>query len=491
MKVFIGVDLGTTGIRAGVYREDFKLLGIGYGKSIIKKGARGELYQEPEEMYSEAALSVSNVLKEAGVQGSEVACISFCGQMAGIMGIGVGWKPQTPYDSWLDTRCAPQVDIIKQKAQELVISKTGNIPSFNHGPKILWWNENEKKIFKSIKSFIQPSAYVAGKLCGLSEKDAFVDWTFLHFSGFADNKNLKWDEKLTSIFGVPPEKLPKIVSPFTIIGETVESSSKLFGIPAEIPVAAGCGDTASSLLGTGAVQTGIAVDVAGTASVFAMTTESMISDSYGLVYGARSVVEDLWYAMSYINGGGMNLEWFRDTFSPETSFKELDREAENIPHGSEKLIFIPHLEGRAYPSVPRMRGKWSGFTRTHTRAHFYRSILEGTGYEYALYKRRIENILKSSTSYDVRVIGGGSKSRIWNQIKSDILGCPYSTLDREDVSLLGQALIAAKAAGYLKDIKDALRNVVKVKERFVPNEEFRNVYNEMIKIYENILNNQI
>jgi len=491
MRVFIGADLGTTGIRAGVFGEDFKLLGTGSGRSIIKKGTRGELYQDPEEMFTETAESVSRAIKEAGVRGSDVACISFCGQMAGIMGIGRGWKPQTPYDSWLDTRCAPQVEKIKQKAQELVILKTGNIPSFNHGPKILWWKENEKETFNSIKSFIQPSAYVAGKLCGLDEKKAFVDWTFLHFSGFADNQNLRWDEELTSMFDVPPEKLPSIVSPFTIIGETVESSSRLFGIPAGIPVAAGCGDTASSLLGTGAVKTGIAVDVAGTASVFAMTTTKMISDSSGLVYGARSVIEHLWYSMSYINGGGMNLEWFRNAFSPQTSFEELDREIENISPGSEGLIFVPHLEGRAYPSMPGMRGRWSGFTRNHTRAHFYRSVLEGTGYEYALYKSRIEYLLSSNVSYDVRVIGGGGKSRIWNQIKAEILNCPYSTVNREDVSLLGQAIIAAKASGYLKEVEEALRNVVKVKEKFIPNVESVKLYRKMVNNYEKILSQQI
>jgi xylulokinase len=450
MKAFVGVDLGTTGIRAGVYDEQFNLLGSGTGKSLVKRGSQGEIIQEADEIYDETAKAVREALKQSGIDPRLLACLSFDGQMAGIMGVDDVWHAVTPYDSWLDTRCADQVATISGRAHDLVVNRTGIIPSYNHGPKILWWKEQEPEIYGRIHSFVQPSAYVAGRLCSLKGEDAFIDWSYIHFSGYADNRALKWDVELTGLFDIDPEKLPNIVSPIEIVGHTAEGESALFGVPVGTAVAAGCGDTASCFLGTGSISPGIAVDVAGTASVLSFATDRFIADTEGLVYCSRSVLEDTWYTMSYINGGGLNLEWFRETFAPTKGFEELDHSIEEIEPGSDGLVFIPHLEGRAYPNQPAMRGTWQGFTRAHTTGHFYRSVLEGTGYEYALYMERILDNLGEETVFDVRGVAGGSKSAVWCQMKADILGCSYSIINREDISILGQALVAAAAIGAEK-----------------------------------------
>jgi xylulokinase len=487
MKTFIGCDIGTTGIRAGVYDEEFALLGSGTGDSIIRTDPDGGLYQDPQEIYTETAKAVSGAVVRSGVKPSDITALSFDGQMAGIMGIGEEWNPVIPYDSWLDTRCSPQVARLKTMASERIIKKSGIIPSFNHGPKILWWRENDRKRFDRVRSFIQPSAYVAGRLCGLRGGDAFVDWSYLHFSGFADNVNRVWDEGLTSLFGVSRGKLPKILSPFAVIGETGAGEGKRFGLRPGTPVAAGCGDTASCLLGVGAVERGIAADIAGTAAVLALTVDRFLPDMTGLVYAARSVDENLWYAMSYINGGGMNLEWFKREFAPDDSFESLNRSIESIPPGSEGLIFIPHLDGRAYPSVPRMRGQWGGFTRNHTRAHFYRSLLEGTAYEYALYKESIVGRAGKGLDLHVRGVGGGAKSPVWNRIKADVLGCPYSTINREDIALLGQALIAAKAVGHVDDLRETLGHVISIEETFEPDRDRHEAYAAGVAAYRKML----
>lgn len=487
MKYFVGVDIGTTGIRAGVYDEKFELLGTGSGRSIIKKGPEGEIIQDPDEIYTESAKAVNEAIRNAGVNVKDITCISFDGQMAGVMAIDARWNAVTPYDSWLDTRCSEQVASIKKSAGRLVVEKTGNIASYNHGPKILWWKENEKEFYRKIKSFIQPSAYVAGKLCGLDGKDAFIDWTFLHFSGYADNKNLKWDEELTGIFGIDISKLPKIVSPLTVIGHTTRKEGESFGIPPGVAVAAGCGDTASCFVGTGAVEAGLAVDVAGTASVLALTTDRFLTDFDGMVYTARSVYRDTWYSMSYINGGGLNLEWFRENFCPGNSFDDLNKAIEGIAPGSDGLIFIPHLEGRAYPNNPSMRGEWKGFTRGHGLGHFFRSILEGIAYEYALYMERILEALDEKRKYTIRGVGGGSKSRVWNQIKADVLNCEYTTINRKDISTLGQALIAASATGAIKDIRETVKSIIRIEETFYPDEKNHAVYIDFIDRYRGML----
>jgi len=487
MKAFIGADIGTTGIRAGVYDEEFNFIGSGSGSSLVKRGESGEIIQDADEIYTETARAVKAAVNDAGIAAGDVACLSFDGQMAGVMGIDEGWNALTPYDSWLDTRCSEQVAKISSAAHDLVVRSTGIIPSYNHGPKILWWKEQEPGIYDRIRSFLQPAAYVAGRLCGLQASDAFIDWTYIHFSGYADNRSLSWNEELTSLFDISSDKLPKIVSPLTVIGQISSKESEVFGLKAGTFVAAGCGDTASCFLGTGAVSPGIAVDVAGTASVLALATDSFIADTEGLVYSSRSVVENTWYTMSYINGGGLNLEWFRDSFAQDLGFDELDELAAKIGAGSEGLVFLPHLEGRAYPNNPDLRGEWKGFTRAHSSGHFYRSILEGIGYEYALYMERILDNLSSRKSYDIRGVAGGAGSEVWCQIKADILGCNYCTINREDISILGQALIAAAAVGSINDIGETAENIVKVDKTYTPDREKHRLYREYIDTYRDMI----
>jgi xylulokinase len=490
MNVFIGADIGTTGIRAGVYDEDFNLIGSGSGSSLVKRGKGGEIIQEADEIYAETAKAVHSAVKDAGIAARDVACLSFDGQMAGVMGIDGDWNALTPYDSWLDTRCSAQVVAISSRAHDLVVGSTGIIPSYNHGPKILWWKEEEPGIYDRVRSFLQPAAYVAGRLCDLRASDAFIDWTYIHFSGYADNRALCWNEELTGLFDILPGKLPRIVSPLAVIGHVSGHEADLFGLQAGTPVAAGCGDTASCFLGTGAIRSGVAVDVAGTASVLALATDRFIADTEGLVYSSRSVVEDTWYTMSYINGGGLNLEWFRDNFTSDKSFDELDQSVRDISAGSEGLIFIPHLEGRAYPNNPDLRGEWKGFTRAHGTPHFYRSILEGIGYEYAQYMERILDNLSSRSAYDVRGVAGGARSEIWCQIKADILGCNYCTINREDISILGQALIAAAAVGFVHDVRETAERIVTVEKTYTPDEEKHRSYLECVKLYREMLESQ-
>jgi xylulokinase len=487
MKAFVGADIGTTGIRASVYDERFQAIGSGGGESILHRGPDGSITQDPEEIFRETAKAVCEAVAASGVHARDVAGLSFDGQMAGILGIDEGWKAVTPYDSWLDTRCAAQVAAVRERAREAVIRKTGIIPSYNHGPKILWWRDRHPELFERVASFIQPAAYVAGRLCGLRAGDAFLDWTYLHFSGFSDTAALCWDDELLSLFEVPRSKLPKIVSPRTVVGEVRPEQAEAFGVRAGTPVAAGCGDATSCLFGAGAVDVGIAVDIAGTAAVLALAIDSFAPDPTGLVYASLSVEPDIRYSMSYINGGGMNLEWFKETFAPHRSFDDLNREIEAIGPGSDGLTFVPHLEGRGYPNVPHMRGHWKGFTRQHTLGHFYRSVLEGTGYEYALYKQSILSRHQGDLQFVVRGVGGGAKSPVWNQIKADILGCDYCTIDREDIALLGQALIAAGATGHVHDLRTKVRELVRVERVFHPDPARTAMYAQRIAEYGRML----
>ena len=129
--------------------------------------------------------TINTCVERANIDPKDLAGIGIDGQMAGILGVGEYGRNVTRYDSWLDTRCAPYITEMEQEAGQEILSKAGGPPSFNHGPKILWWKHEHPDVFKRIRAFVQPGGYAVMRLCGLDGSAAFIDRSYLHFSGFA------------------------------------------------------------------------------------------------------------------------------------------------------------------------------------------------------------------------------------------------------------------------------------------------------------------
>ena len=479
----LGIDIGTTGTKAALFNRDGKLLSQGFEPSRLIQVCPGVVEQDLEEIYVETAQAVRKCLF-ATVEGPEkIAGISIDGQMAGICGIDKDWNPATPYDSWLDTRCEPFVREMMNWAGDRIIRLSGGPASFNHGPKILWWKNEKPDTYQRISKFIVPSVYVAGKMAGLKSEDSWVDYTYLHFSCLSDLLEKRWADELCDLFDVDIGKLPRILNPWDRIGDLSEKESKVFGLVPGIPIAAGCGDTAATVLGGGVVRPGMAFDVAGTASCLITCTDRFTPDvEHRTVMWPRGVIPGLFTPIAYINGGGLDLEWFRDQFC-KIDFEELDRLAEELEPGSNRLLSIPHLGGRVCPNDPHLRGLWMGFSWNHRKEHFYRSLLEAIAFEYALYLKIQRDLQPEQQFKEVRVIGGGARSRVWNQIKADVLQIPYVRLDQEEFATLGGAIIAGRMVGFWKDLGEVATRFAKPGERIEPKKENLAVYKRYTDFY--------
>jgi xylulokinase len=423
--------------------------------------------QENDDFYRTAAETVGRCLRESGVDPRRVAAIAFDSQMAGIGSIDEDYEPATRFDSWLDMRCQPYIAYLNEHHADLITRLTGCAPTCDHGPKILWWKHERPDEYRRVAKFVTPSAYVAGKMAGLSADRAFMDYTFIHFSGLADNRAGQWSAAICDTLGVEMDVLPEIVEPWRVIGEVTETAAREFGLAPGTPIAAGCGDTAANALGAGIVRPGQVFDVAGTASVLAGTTDRFVADTtHRALLTMRSVIPGLWNPLAYIAGGGQALRWFRDEFESyelrvtsdefgDTStrnYEEMIAEAAAIPPGADGLFFSPHLGGRICPATPEMRGAWLGFSWGHTRAHFFRAILESIAYEYAWYLRVLREYIPNLELTETRAVGGGARSDAWNQIKADVMGVPYQRLARSEFGTWGAAMIAGKAAGIYDDL---------------------------------------
>ena len=338
-----------------------------------------------------------------------------------------------------------------------------------------------------------PTGYVAGTMAGLRGDEAFIDYTFIHFSALSDAQAGTWSGELCSLLGVDMDKLPRIVAPWEVIGEVRPEAARDFGLAPGTPIAAGCGDTAAGALGAGIVRRGMLLDTAGTASVLAGCTDRSAADEKNrTLLMMRSVVPGLWNPLAYLAGGGLALRWFRDEFfnAGQGGITEGDlyalmaESAAQIPAGADGLFFSPHLGGRVCPAEPAMRGAWVGFSWGHTRAHFFRAILEGIAFEYAYYLRILRELVPDLSLIEARVIGGGAKSLVWNQIKADVLGVPYQRLKRSEFATWGSAMIAGRAVGLFDDLTETAMLTTELDgESVKPRSEITEVYQQLADQY--------
>ena len=482
----IGIDIGTQGTKAALFDERIDLIATAFRPSRLISPRPGVVWQQPEEMYRACAETVRELMDATGVSPADVAGLGLDGQMAGIMGIGADGEASTHYDSWLDMRCGPNMEHMNRVAGRRIIELSGGPATYVHGPKILWWKENEPDAYRKTAKFVLPHAYIVGKICGLGAEGAYFDHTHLHFSCLADNAGKRWSEELLETFGIDRGKMPRILSPFDVVGRVSGEFARQSGLVPGIPVVAGCGDTAASTFGSGMFESDRVLDCAGTASVLCGVVDRYVPDIQNATLTMmRSPVDGLFLPLAYVSGGGMCVRWFRDTLTgtPPASYDVLQREAETVAPGSEGVLFVPHFSGRVLPMNPNLKGSFAGLDFRHTRAHLYRAVLEAVAYEYAYYLSILKSLHPGSAFDRMLTVGGGAKSGLFNQIKADVLGVRVNTFEMGETALIGSAVIAGVGVGLLSDYKGPIRRAIRPGETYLPDEKKHRAYAPFARDY--------
>jgi xylulokinase len=488
-ELLVGVDLGTTGTKAALYSPEGEAVAESTAETPLRWRGPGEVDQDPEDFYAATVRAIRDCVESSRRDPASVAAIGVTGQMAGVLGIDGEWRPATPYDSWLDLRCSPDVAALDSELGSRLVELSGCPAMVNHGPKMRWWRREHPEAFDAVAKFVVPSGYVAGRLAGLAADEAFMDHSYLHFTGVADTPAGAWSEELADAVGVPLEKLPRIVDPATQVGGLRPEAARECGLVQGTPVAAGLGDTAAGVLGAGVVAPGQVLDVAGTAAVLSASGTNFVPDvEHRTLIVMHGAVEGQWVSLAYLSAGDL-LAWVGETLweGEAPDFDELARVARTAPAGSDGLIFVPHVDGRLLPSRPEMRGAWAGLSRHHSRAHLVRSVLEGVAYEYAEYLRVLGELHPELDLREVRVVGGGARSDTWNEIKASALGVPYARLDRGEFSCWGAALVAGRSMGLFPDLAAAATRATTVERRFEPEPADHEVYTRQAARYARLL----
>ena len=479
VKYLIGADLGTQGTKTVLFDTEMNPAAQSFLPSKLISPCPGTTWEEPEDMFGSVISGVRQVMERSGVSPKDVLALGIDSQMAGILGVDEEGQASTVYDSWLDTRCAPQALNMRRRAGKRITEITGGPVTCTHGPKILWWKENRPEAYRRTCKFVPPHGYVTGRLCGRKGPEFTFDYTCLQYSGFGDNQGKRWSPELLELFGVEPSKMARIVPPFEILGGITEDYAAAMGLCPGTPVAAGAGDTACSIFGSGLFGNGELLDCAGTASVLCCAVDSFVPDTaFDTMTMMRSPLDGVWYPLAYINGGGMDVAWLRREFTgePPVPYRELEEAASSLPCGSEGLLFLPHFSGRVLPSDPSMKGAFLGLDWRHTRSHLFRAVMEGISYEYAYYLQVLRSLYPNTDFRHMTAVGGGAKSSLFLSLKADILGVDVSPLQTGDTAPVGSAVIAGVGAGVFADCRAPIEKTLRRRENFACHRERHQAY---------------
>jgi xylulokinase len=484
------IDVGATVVRASVYDLEGRCLAIRDRAVDLKHPQPGQVEVNATAYYDAAAMVARRALRAAGDAGASIQAIALSSQMGGIVGVDETFKPVTRFDVHLDERCQPIREQVMRQHESTLRELTGCLPYL--GVKIKWWQDNEPNEAAQVRKWVTLGGYLAGRMAGLNADEAFIDHTQLGLSGLADNAAGAWSDILLGIFGVSRDVLPRIVRPSEVIGRLSDVTAPDFRLSAGIPIVAGLSDHVATFLGSGLTRPGRLCDMSGQICHFAAATDHFAADvRHRALSTLAGPTEGLWYAMAYVNAGGITCRWFlQDVFNhPKEDDKLparirlLEEEASRLSPGADGLLFLPHLAGRQCPWDPAIRGSWLGMQPQHTQKHFHRSILESVAFEYAYFLLVVREMFNQTTFDEIHGIGGGSRSRLWSQIKADVLGLPYVIPTREDQAMVGAAATAAAGINAVPGVVDAIERWIVPGDRLMPDRDRHREYAALFQIY--------
>jgi len=468
----LGIDVGTGGTRAVVIDPDGKVVVSATAEHVPFVSTRtGWAEQDPEDWWRATITVVREVLSQSS--SDEIKAVGLSGQMHGLVLLDQSDEVLRPAIIWCDQRTDSQCKSLTELVgANRLIELTCNpaLTGFTL-PKMLWVREWEPEVWRNVRSVLLPKDYVRLKLSGDRATDvADASGTLLF-----DVKARRWSSEMLSASEIDDRLLPRVYESPEVTGSISSAGAEATGLRAGTPIIAGGGDQAANAVGMGIVRSGAASSTIGTSGVVFASTDRPLLDPKGRVHTFCHAIPDRWHVMGVTQGAGLSLRWFRDQFGATegagcNSYDRLTKEASLVSSGSDGLIWTPYLMGERTPHLdPFAKAALVGLTASHTRAHIVRAILEGVAFSL---RDAFEIFNEMGVQVEeIRLGGGGARSRLWRQIQADVYGQPVNTVAAEEGAAFGAALLAGVAAGIWSSVDAACDAVVRIADHLEPNAE--------------------
>lgn len=476
MNYYLCFDAGTQSVKVAVYDEHGTQCAVEVNPTTLYYPHNGWVEMNVHEYY-ELALkgmkSCAGQLRAKGINPSGIRAIMGDGIICGIAGVNEDGIAITPYINYLDSRTQEDADTLSALNLDIWAHETGNPEPLCLFPALhaRWLLRNSPEI-RNVRKFVHNAPYILMRLAGLKARDAFIDWGAMSGWGLGYDVTVKtWSDEQLRILGINRELMPRIVRPYDVIGHLSRECAEFTGLSEGIAICAGAGDTMQSLLACEVYEPGHAVDVAGTCSMFCISTGGIVpglsKKGNGLIFNSGTLPGTYFY-WGFVRTGGLALRWFRDNVCNKAGddgyYDFLSEGAKDVPPGCDGLRFLPWLTGGP-EGFREVHGCFINMTMNTNQFTMWRAVLEAIAGEYSEIADRCRG---AGTPVDrIIITEGGSRSALWNQIKADMIQAEALTL-KTGGALALNAVVGAYAVGDLKDIEGKLREGLTETGRYTP-----------------------
>jgi xylulokinase len=478
----IGLDIGTSCVKAVAFDESGNALHVASAPLQVFTPSSGWAEQDPEEYWTAACSAFKELLNK--IDPESVSGIGLSGQCPShvlvdsnnrTLGRAIIWRDQRAQDEakWMNLQVAPA-----QAVEWLGSSNLGDATS--PPARLLWLKVNRSSDWAKAATVLQPKDFVALRLTEIVATDCYSAYCL------ANPDSGKYDPAYFKALDLPREKMPKTLLPSEIAGEVTQKAALATGLKIGTKVIIGTIDAYCDNLAGGAIFPGRAVDVAGTSEIVSLGIEKPVVAEG--VFPAK-IGNDGMFLCGPTQAGGETLKWlarsFYNEFHEDIKFDVMEREAKESPPGSNGLLFVPYLNGERAPIWDaKAVGAFVGLTFGHDRRHFTRAVYEGVAFAIR-HILEISEIAAEVSTREVIVGGGGSRSDFWNQVKANVLQKIVRPTVVSETGCLGAAILANVGMGYQKTVKDACLAMIQLKPGVQPDSKLSKIYNTLYSQYRN------
>jgi len=448
----LGIDLGTSAVKAVVIDESTRVLGTGTREIPMEIPEPFRAEQDPEAWWSNTVMAVHQAVGEAGT--NDITSIGLDGHMHGGVLLDRDHQPLGRAITWADQRTADIIPEIEADIGiETFLSVAGTRPAAGFmAPTLVWLQRHEPERLETTATFLLPKDYLRLRLTG----EAATDFSDASATALFDVGARAWSTELTERLGLPTHILPPLLESADVAGGLTEGAAAELGLDPGIVVAAGSADQCAQAVANGLIGPGNGSVTLGTGGQILVATDAPMADPAGRIHTFCHAVPDRWYQLGATLSAGLSLRWLRDRLQlrSDDAYAELDRLARDVPVGADGLIFLPYLVGERSPIMePEATGAFLGLTYGHRRAHLTRAVLEGVA---CSLRATRDAVLDAGGQCEAWLAtGNGLASPLWRGILADVFGEPLSYVDAPERTAVGAALLGGIAAGTYAGFSEA------------------------------------
>ena len=482
--LYIGVDLGTSAVKLLLMDGDGKIHKIVSKEYPLYFPHPGWSEQKPEDWFSQSMAGIRELVGECNK--SEVAGISFGGQMHGLVALDKEDKVIRPAILWNDGRTGEETDYLNHEIGKDKISEyTANIAFAGFtAPKILWMKKHEPENFEKISKIMLPK-----------DKMHFKDYLAYCLSGsfctdvsdasgmlLMDVKNRCWSKEMLEICGITKEQLPKLYESYEVVGTLKPEIAKQLGLSDQVKVIAGAGDNAAAAVGTGTVGDGMCNISLGTSGTIFISSKSFGVDQNNALHSFAHSDGHYHLMGCMLSAASCNKWWNEDILKTKDFAAE---QADITKLGENQVFYLPYLMGERSPhNNPDARAMFIGMSMDTTREDMTQAVLEGVTFG-------LRDSLEVAKSLGIqiertKICGGGAKSPLWKKILANIMNLKVDVIESEEGPALGGAMLAAVGCGEYPDVETIAKKVVKVVDTVEPEPELVAKYEERYQKFRKI-----